>query len=72
MVDPTSDVGEVDESDAPSCTVCGSKIVNSPDHVVVAWIDEGRVQHRDFCDDECRAEWTDERSGPDGKPMNPR
>lgn len=62
MVDPTSDVGERDEGDAPSCAVCGSKIVNDPDHVVVTWIEDGDIRHRDFCSAECRADWDDERA----------
>lgn len=63
MVDPTSDLEEnVDPDDAPRCATCGDPIVNSPTHRVVTWVDdEGRVQYRHFCDDDCRAEWDDER-----------
>ncbi len=58
MVDPTSDVGEVSEEDAPRCTVCGEPIVESPDHRVVTWVgDDGLIQHRDFCSDSCHDEW---------------
>ena len=35
MIDPTSDVGHVDESEAPTCVVCGERIVNDPRHRVV-------------------------------------
>lgn len=57
MVDPTSDLGEdVDEETAPACATCGEKIVRQPSHRVVTWVDdEGMVQHRHFCDDECKA-----------------
>jgi hypothetical protein len=57
MVDPTSDLGEdVDEETAPACATCGEKIVRNPGHRVVTWIDDdGIVQHRHFCDDECKA-----------------
>ena len=58
MVDPTSDLGEdVDEDDAPSCATCGEKIIQSPTHRIVTWVDDGRVQHRHFCSDECKAEY---------------
>ncbi|MFD1599424.1 DUF7576 family protein [Halobellus rarus] len=61
MVDPTSDLGEdVDEADAPSCANCGSKIVQSPTHRVVTWIEDGSVQTRHFCSDECKGEADDE------------
>lgn len=60
MIDPTSDVGEVDPDDAPDCTVCGDPILNSPNHRVVTWIDdENHVQHRDFCSDDCKQTWLD-------------
>lgn len=58
MVDPTSDVGEVDPDDAPECVVCGDPIVNDPSHRVVTWIDDdGFAQHKHFCDQECLDEW---------------
>ena len=62
MVDPTSDIGEdVDEESAPECTVCGSPIVQEPTHRVVTWVDEdGQIQHRDFCGEECRAAWDEQ------------
>ena len=65
MVDPTSDLEEdVDESNAPECATCGAKIIRSPTHVVVTWIEEGAVQRRHFCDADCRAEWDGaDRSG---------
>ncbi|KTG07849.1 DUF7576 family protein [Haloferax profundi] len=63
MVDPTSDLEEnVDPEDAPTCATCGDPIVNVPTHRVVTWVDDdGAVQYRHFCDDECRADWDDER-----------
>ena len=57
MIDPTSDVGHVDESEAPTCVVCGQRIVRDPNHRVVTWIEDGEVQVRDFCSDECREAW---------------
>ncbi|MFB6129491.1 MAG: hypothetical protein ABEJ28_01565 [Salinigranum sp.] len=60
MVDPTSDLEEdVDESNAPECATCGAKIIREPTHVVVAWIEGEEVQHRHFCDADCRAGWDD-------------
>lgn len=60
MVDPTSDLGEdVDESNAPECAVCGEQIIQSPTHRVVTSIEAGIVQHRHFCDDDCRDAWMD-------------
>jgi endogenous inhibitor of DNA gyrase (YacG/DUF329 family) len=57
MVDPTSDLGaDVDEADAPECATCGTKIVQSPTHRVVTWIEDGRVWHRHFCSDDCKAD----------------
>lgn len=56
MVDPTSDLGEdVDEDDAPECATCGTKIVQSPTHRVVSWVEDGRAHHRHFCSEECLA-----------------
>ena len=61
MVDPTSDLGEdVDEADAPSCATCGSKIVQSPTHRVVTRVEDGNVQTRHFCSEECKDEADDE------------
>ncbi|MFB6251142.1 MAG: hypothetical protein ABEI27_05560 [Halobellus sp.] len=56
MVDPTSDLGEdVDEADAPECVNCGEKIVQSPTHRVVTWVEGGNVSSKHFCSEECRA-----------------
>ena len=58
MVDPISDLGEdVDEESAPECDACGEQILNESDHRVVTWVEDDRVQHRHFCDDECEAAW---------------
>ena len=57
MVDPISDVGSIDEDEAPSCEVCGETIVEDPDHRVVTWVENGIVQHRHFCSDACRDSW---------------
>ena len=58
MEDPTSDVGEVDPEEASECVVCGDRIVNSPSHRVVTWVEDGDVQHRHFCGDACLADWS--------------
>ncbi|MFA1610573.1 DUF7576 family protein [Halobellus rubicundus] len=58
MVDPTSELGEdVDEADAPECAACGEKIIQSPTHRVVTWVEDGRVASRHFCSPECKAEY---------------
>lgn len=58
MVDPTSDHCEdVDESEAPTCVVCGSAIVADPDHRVVTWVEDGSVESAHFCDEGCRTAW---------------
>lgn len=61
MVDPTSDLGEdVTEEDAPRCATCGDPIVQSPDHRVITWIDDGMVETAHFCDEDCRIDWDGE------------
>lgn len=60
MIDPTSDVGEVDPEDAPTCATCGTALVEATDHRVVTWIEDGVARHRHFCDADCRAEWDGE------------
>lgn len=63
MVDPTSELGEdVDESDARECANCGEKILQSPTHRVVTWVEDGEVRHRHFCSDGCRAAYDDAAS----------
>ncbi|NUE02829.1 hypothetical protein HUB97_10050 [Halorubraceae archaeon YAN] len=58
MVKPTSDLGEdVDESNAPECTVCETKIIRSPTHRVVPRIEDGVVKHRHFCSEKCHTEF---------------
>ncbi len=57
MVDPTSDVGAVDEESAPECAVCGEKIVQDPNHRVVTWIADDAVEQRHFCSEECKSAW---------------
>ena len=64
MIDPTSDVGRVDESEAPECLVCGERIVEDPDHRVVTWVDDGRLEMRHFCGDEHRDDWLAENEIP--------
>jgi hypothetical protein len=59
MEDPTSDVGEVDPEDAPECIVCEDRIVNSPSHRVLTWVEDGSVEHRHFCSDACVADWSE-------------
>lgn len=58
MDDVTSDVGEVDPDDAPECATCGTRIVESADHRVVAWIADGEARRRHFCEPACRADWS--------------
>ncbi len=61
MVDPTSEVGEnVDPEEAPRCAACGDPVVDAPNHRVVTWVDGGAVESAHFCDDDCRAAWSDE------------
>ncbi|MFB6142217.1 MAG: hypothetical protein ABEJ30_02610 [Halorientalis sp.] len=58
MVDPTSDVGEdVPPEDAPVCATCGERIVDSNDHRVITWVEDGAVEAVHFCDDDCRMAW---------------
>lgn len=60
MVDPTSDLGEVDDDeDAPSCETCGDSAAG-PERRVVTRIEDGQVRHWNFCDDACRDEWLDD------------
>jgi hypothetical protein len=58
MVDPTSDLDEdVDESNAPACAGCGTKLVRDPNHHVVTWVADGQIQVRHFCSTDCRETW---------------
>ncbi|WP_460922264.1 DUF7576 family protein [Salinarchaeum chitinilyticum] len=58
MVDPTSDLGEdVTAENAPTCATCGDPIVQDPEHVVETWVEDGSVQSRHFCGQDCRAEF---------------
>lgn len=61
MVDPTSDIGEnVDEANTPECATCRTAIERDPEHQVVTWVDdEGLVQHRHFCSEECHTVYDD-------------
>jgi hypothetical protein len=60
MVDPTSDLDEdVDESNAPACAVCDTKLVRDPNHRVVTWVVDNEIQVRHFCSDDCRGAWDD-------------
>jgi hypothetical protein len=61
MVDPTSDVGAVDPESAPECASCGARVLGDG-HRVVTWIEDGRVEHRHFCDADCLDDWHDERT----------
>jgi hypothetical protein len=61
MVDPTSDLNEdVTREDAPTCRTCGNALVDSPEHRVITWIEDGQVQSAHFCDDRCRMDWDGE------------
>ncbi len=61
MVDPTSDLEEdVDEESAPRCGTCGKPAFGAGRRTVT-WVDGGTVQHRHFCTQACRDEWSDER-----------
>lgn len=58
MVDPTSDLNEdVSPEDAPDCEHCGETLVDSPDHRVLTWVEDGEVQAAHFCDEDCRMAW---------------
>jgi uncharacterized protein with PIN domain len=58
MVDPTSDLNEnVAEEDAPECATCGTTLVDSPEHRVITWVEEGQVETAHFCDETCRMDW---------------
>ena len=60
MIDPTSEVGAVDPESAPECATCGERVLGV-EHRVVTWVEDGRIEHRHFCDDACREAWADER-----------
>ena len=60
MVDPTSDVGSVPASEAPTCETCGATLQQRVDHRVVTWIEEGQVETAHFCDESCRRQWDGE------------
>ncbi|SNR63426.1 DUF7576 family protein [Halorubrum vacuolatum] len=65
MVDPTSDLEEdIDEESAPRCDSCGAPVLGFGRRTVT-WVLDDRVEHRHFCDEDCRAEWTEERPGRD-------
>jgi hypothetical protein len=58
MVDPTSDHNEnISEDEAPSCSTCGEPILNSPNHRVITWIEDEKIQTAHFCDERCRMDW---------------
>jgi len=58
MVDPTSNLNEdVAPEDASDCATCGDPIVDSPDHRVLTWVEDGEVQAAHFCDEDCRIDW---------------
>lgn len=60
MVDPTSKLGEdVDEADAPRCATCDDPIVREATHRVVTWVEDDEVRSVHFCDEDCRAAWTE-------------
>jgi hypothetical protein len=60
MVDPTSDLGEdVDDADIPPCVTCGDP-VDGPSRRVLTHIEDGRVEHRHFCSDDCLNAATDD------------
>ncbi|MFB6154300.1 MAG: hypothetical protein ABEJ22_00275 [Haloferacaceae archaeon] len=52
MVDPTSDLGEGAEDDAPACATCGDSVSGTGRRVTTR-VEDGRVVHRHFCSDEC-------------------
>jgi uncharacterized protein with PIN domain len=60
MVDPTSDLNEdVPEEEAPRCAVCDEPLVENPDHRVVTRVEDGTVVTTHFCNESCRAEWSE-------------
>lgn len=54
MVDPTSDIGDVDPEDAPVCAHCGAAVVGDSHRVRTRIVDD-TAEHTHFCDDECLA-----------------
>ena len=61
MVDPTSDLGEdVDEESAPRCAVCERPVLGAGQRVVT-WVADDAIETRQFCNDDCREAWDDER-----------
>ncbi len=61
MVDPTSDLEEdVNEESAPRCGACGAPVLGFGRRTVT-WVADDGIEHRHFCNDECRRDWNDER-----------
>jgi hypothetical protein len=63
MVDPTSDLGEaVDEDSAPRCATCGDPAYGVGRRTMT-WVDDGMIERRHFCGDDCREEWSATEDG---------
>ena len=63
MVDPTSNLEEeVDEDSAPRCATCGDPAYGVGRRTVT-WVDDGAVERRHFCDDDCQEEWPRDHDG---------
>ncbi|WP_336325680.1 DUF7576 family protein [Halovenus sp. HT40] len=61
MVDPTSDLNEdISADEAPACESCGETILDSTEHRVITWIEDGSVEAAHFCDEDCRMAWEGE------------
>jgi hypothetical protein len=52
MVDPTSNVGDEDPDDVPTCATCGDPAVGRGRRVTTR-VEAGRVVHTHFCSDAC-------------------
>ena len=46
-----------DGDDADRCLACGEDLANVDHRRVVTAVEDGRVVSREFCDEECLADW---------------
>ena len=58
-MDPTSDLDEGrDIKNVPACETCGDPPTDRPDRRVITWIEDDQVRSVQFCDEDCRENWT--------------
>jgi hypothetical protein len=61
QMDPTSDLNEGrDAEDVPACETCGDPLTDRPDRRVITWVEDDQVRSVQFCDEDCRENWTRE------------